>query len=176
MLNITDIRIAVKTRYFPGLGTQVKGMISATIQSDTYSSHKETMAFSGTIELLLNAKFLRTYQDLSSNDDILKLFKDISISKLDSDGFSIRPEMIDTQLSELKLFSSILLAIRFPTGAQYEGNDSYSVFDVPPLAFDNHSPYTLYGIPEYDIRSDIRKQIGIVKPTLLLQEEVKHAQ
>lgn len=171
MLTLKNIRVAVKYRYYPGFGTQMKGIVSADICSDKYSNHKKSMGFSGTTELAMNAKVLRDYQDLSSNDDVLKLFKDISISAINGDEFFIRSGMIDTQLSELKLFSSILLSLEFPIGKKYENKYSYSVFDVPELTFETETIYTIFAVEEDDLRQDIYRKIGTTQFQLLFQED-----
>jgi len=159
MLTVENICAGIMVRYFPGFATQLKGILTLSIVQPDYSTKHLTAAFSGIVELSLGLAILNNPVKLSTNEEILVSLKSLDISNSETKKFGIYPGLIDTQLSEFKILSGILLSLRFPIGKEYENKDSYFLMDIPDLKFEN-TMFELYSIQEDTLRSNIRNQIG----------------
>lgn len=169
MLTVENICAGIMVRYFPGFATQLKGILTLSIVQPDYSTKHLTAAFSGIVELSLGLAILSDPVKLSTNEDILNVLKSLDISNLETKKFGIYPGMIDTQLSELKILSGILLSLQYPTGNKYENAYSYFVMDIPDLKFEN-TMFDLYNIQEDTLRHNIREKIGGIAWNSLLRE------
>lgn len=165
MLTVENICAGIMVRYFPGFATQLKGILTLSIVQPDYSTKHLTAAFSGIVELSLGLAILSDPVKLSTNEDL----KSLDISNLETKKFGIYPGMIDTQLSELKILSGILLSLQYPTGNKYENAYSYFVMDIPDLKFEN-TMFDLYNIQEDTLRHNIREKIGGIAWNSLLRE------